>query len=376
MAELDGDFLRTKEQTTPSKNSDVMHLLSNSGTRSLARIVYSPESAKTQTQGEFLFDVDVITGERKITTSDKNDFSLTTTTALTPKDHALFDCFNDGFTKSINYKNIKPADLTVDNLTINLSLIDYMRICGKDDEYLSNSDNIKKFRKRDIAPSLDHLLDFKVSWQTSEGYFDGIHPFTRLRVDGKTITAEFGGTFARALINRRESELMLYDPRLIQIPYDNQGKSRAKDVAFILGKKLYEHSSMPNNIKASENGYMSLSVKKAVDAVRLCLKPDIKSPVKEIINPIYEALEILADKNIIDYCFCGKNKHRLNNAETDKVLSDYATFISAYICFKVIRFKTEETKQQLITDRTNRAERRRRGRPPINHNKVYENPKG
>lgn len=377
MAEIDSELLRQSDVTTPQDNK-VKHLITNSGLRGISRIVFNTDTPKTQTQGEFLFDVDSITGEKRIITNDQNDFVLTinNTKALTTKDHALLDSINAQFTQGIDFDNIRPEDLRLDVLTVNLNVLDYMRLCGKDEEYISNADNVKKFKKRHLAPSTEHLLDVKMSWKSSEGDFDGIHPFSRLRVVGKNIMAELGATFAKELINRRDSKKMLFDTNLIKIAYNDQGKSRAKQLAYILAKKLFEQASINNNVKNSEKGYFSLSVKKAVEAVKFALREDIKSPVKDIINPMFEALEILTEEGIIDYCFSGKNKQRLNEMETQKVLSDYETFINAYICFKIINFNTEEKKEVLLKRKQNRADRRRRGRPRINHNKVYENPKG
>lgn len=377
MAEINGNILREKEHIATTQDNKIRHLITNSGLRSISRIVFNTETPKTQTQGEFLFDVDSITGEKRVVTNDQNNFVLTinNSTALTTKDHALLDSINAQFTQSINFDDISPDDLRLDVLTVNLNVLDYMRLCGKDENYINNADNVKKFKKRHLAPSAEHLLDVKMSWKTSEGDFDGIHPFSRLRVVGKSILAELGTTFAKELINRRDSKKMLFDTSLIKIAYNDQGKSRAKQLAYILAKKLFEQASINNNVKKSEKGYFSLSVKKAVEAVKFALREDIKSPVKDIINPMFEALEILTEEGIIDYCFSGKNKQRLNEMETQRVLSDYETFINSYICFKIINFNTEEKKEVLLTQKQNRAERRKKGRPRIDHSKVYETPK-
>ena len=286
------------------------------------------------------------------------------------------DCINALFTEKIDYKTVKPDDLSVDVLNIDIDVKDYMLLCGKDEAYISNADNVKKFKKRYLSPSCENLFKLSISGKSSEGDFAGMHPFSVLVLAGKKIHAELGGAFAKQLINHRDSQKMLFDTSVIELAYNNQGSSRARDIAYLLSKKLYEQASMPNNIKNSEKGYLSLSVKKAVEAVKFYLNKDIKSPVKNIINPIFEALEILADKKIIDYCFSGKNKQRLNDMETQKVLSCYETFINSYICYKVIKFNTEETKQRLIAEKIIKIEKKNsKGRPKVDHNKVYEAPK-
>lgn len=375
MAETNGEILRQKEQATEKQKDDVKYLLSNSTTKHLSRIVYE-EKDKSHLQGELFLDIDEITGEKRIKLNDKNNFIFTVDKELTPKDHALMDCINALFTEKIDYKTVKPDDLSVDVLNIDIDVKDYMLLCGKDEAYISNADNVKKFKKRYLSPSCENLFKLSISGKSSEGDFAGMHPFSVLVLAGKKIHAELGGAFAKQLINHRDSQKMLFDTSVIELAYNNQGSSRARDIAYLLSKKLYEQASMPNNIKNSEKGYLSLSVKKAVEAVKFYLNKDIKSPVKNIINPIFEALEILADKKIIDYCFSGKNKQRLNDMETQKVLSCYETFINSYICYKVIKFNTEETKQRLIAEKIIKIEKKNsKGRPKVDHNKVYEAPK-
>lgn len=381
MAELNNEKILRPSEQTAQKKSDVVHLLSNATTRSLSRIVFE-KTAKTQLQGELFIDIDEYTGERRIITGDQSGLVLTLKDDLTTKDHALLDCINARFTEQIDFntidshaRNFDIEALPIKILSVDMSIKDFMLMCGKDAEYISKNDNFKKFRKRDIEPSIENLFEVSAKGKNSEGEFDGMHLFSRLRVVGQNIHAELSKSFAKYLFDHRDTQKMLFDTRLIELAYNNQGKSRAKQIAYLLGKKLYEHASIPNNIKNSENGYFSLSVKNAIEAVKFCLNKDIKSPVKEIITPMFDALEILTEKNILEYCFCGKNKHRLNDRETDKVLSDYATFINSFICFKLNNFKTEETKQRLIEEKIISIEKRKKGRPRIDHNKVYENPK-
>lgn len=381
MAELSNEKILRPNEQTAQKKSDVVHLLSNATTRSISRVVIE-HTPKTQLQGELFMDIDEYTGERRIYTGDKNGIVLTIKGDLTPKDHALLDCILVEFTEQVDFNNIDAnaknfniEALPIKILTIDLPIEKVMQRGGKDEDYISNNNNFRQFKNREIAPSIKNLFEMSAKGETSEGDFDGMHLFSRLKVVGHNIHAELGKDCAKHFLNHRDTQKMLFDTRLIELAYNNKGKSRAKQIAYILGKKLYEHACMPNNIKNSEKGYFALSVKNAIDAVKFCLNKDIKSPVKEIITPLFEALEILTDRKIIDYCFCGKNKHRLNTAETDKVLSDYATFLSSFICFKVINFNTEETKQRLIAEKIINIEKRKKGRPRIDHNKVYENPK-
>lgn len=378
MAEIDGELLRQTDITTPQDNK-VAHTLSNSGLRSLARIVYDPQSnIKTQEgiQGN-LFNIDLPTQQVFIKGDEKYLFTVTTAnnTAITPVEHALFERINIEFAHNINIGETTMNDLRAKELRVNLNLLDYMRLCGKDEEYISNADNVKKFKKRTIAPALNHLESVKMSWQSQWGNYKNIQPIYNTGINGNIIEANISLELAETLIKKGESVFTLFDERLIKIAHSNRGKSRAGQIAFILGKKFCEHASINSNVKNSEKGQFSLAVESIIETVKHCLPQNTKRAERDIITPICEALDILVDENIIDYCFCDKGKKRLNDIETAQVRSKYNTFIKSYVCFSMLNFNTIERKTKLLLPKAERKQKRR-GRPRIDHNKVYETPKG
>lgn len=378
MAELDGELLRQKEQATQQDNK-VAHTLSNSGLRGLARIIYDPQSnIKTQDglQGS-LFNIDLPTQQVFIKGDEKYSFTVTTAnnTAITPVEHALFERINIEFAHNINIGQTTMNDLRAKELRVNLNLLDYMRLCGKDEDYINNADNVKKFKKRTIAPALNHLESVKMSWRSDWGNYKNIQPIYNTGINGNIIEANISLELAETLIKKGESVFTLFDERLIKIAHSNRGKSRAGQIAFILGKKFCEHASINRNVKNSEKGQFSLAMESIIETVKHCLPQNTKRAERDIINPICEALDILVDEKIIDYCFCDKGKKRLGEIETAQVRSKYSTFIKSFVCFSMVNFNTIERQKELLL--THKAERkpRKRGRPRIDHNKVYEAPK-
>jgi len=232
--------------------------------------------------------------------------------------HKLLDACTIALTNQNNYRG--KGDLET---TVNISLDDYMIMCG-----IPQTKSSKDKTRRKIKEDLDVLYSISIEWSEPKGKqtkdFDKMRICDRVAIKRGEITINFTPDITRYLTN---AYVMQYPISLLTVDERNPS-------TYYIGKKLLLHNSIDNN--QMKNTANIISVK----ALLKCC-PDIPKYEdiskqgrieQRIIKPFEKALDEL--KNILIWEYSNSKGIPLTKEQTEG--NTYSDFINLYIKFEVL----------------------------------------
>jgi len=259
----------------------------------------------------------------KITIEPKNGLENALMKLFNVSTQKLFDISVIKLTQQNHYKSDEASLYT----TVIFSLDSYMELCD-----VPLTKHSKDRLRRTVKADIQTLLRTRLEWTESKGKrtrgFIDINIFSSAGIKGGNIILNFSPEIAHYLVN---AYVMQYPTKLLSLDERNPN-------AYYVGRKLFQHHSIDNNIRTGTANI--ISVKALLEWCEDTIPSydhvinDNRHIDQRIIKPFENALDALQSANIINWEYCNGKKKPLTESQLGSL--NYRTFVELYIKFEAI----------------------------------------